>query len=93
MIDEHKLQRIKEIVLFYDKDSMEGTELVNYITKLQEENKRLNNIINKIDRLFEADTHCENIYYAIGVLLNKKYYDIEMIDNKELLNILRGDKK
>lgn len=56
------------------------------------ENQRLQNIINKIDKLFEVDTHCGDIYYAIGVVLNKKYYDIEMINNEEIINILGSDK-
>ena len=62
------------------------------LEKQDKEIERLNNIINKIDKLFEADTHCENIYYAIGVLLNKRFFDIEMVDNEELLNILGSDK-
>lgn len=62
------------------------------IDDLVNENERLKNIINKIDKLFECDTHCENIYYAIGVLLKKEYFEIEMIDNEEILNILGVDK-
>lgn len=54
--------------------------------------ERLNNIINKINKLLECDTHCENIYYAIGVLLNYNYFDIEDIENKEILNILKEGK-
>ena len=62
-------------------------------SSLYQENKRLNNIINKISKMLEADTHCENIYYAIGVLLNKRFFDIKMVDNEELLNILGSDKE
>ena len=71
-------------------------EIINTIEQeLEEKDKeieRLNNIINKINKILEADTHCENIYYAIGVLLNKRYFDIKMVDNEELLNILGSDK-
>lgn len=62
------------------------------IVDKDKEIERLNNIINKINKILEADTHCENIYYAIGVLLNKRYFDIKMVDNEELLNILGSDK-
>lgn len=54
--------------------------------------ERLNNILDKINRLFDVDTHCENIYYAIGTLLKKEYFEIEMIDNEEILDILGVDK-
>ena len=65
----------------------------NQLQQKGKEIERLNNIINKIDKLFEVDTHCEDIYYAIGVVLNKKYHDIEMISNEEILNILGSDKE
>ena len=58
---------------------------------LKEEIERLNNIINKINKLFDADAHCESIHYAIGVLLNKEYYDIENVWDEELLKILKGE--
>lgn len=65
---------------------------VNIVLHDRKEIDRLNNIINKIDKMLGADTHCENIYYAIGVLLNKSFFDIKMVDNEELLNILGSDK-
>lgn len=52
--------------------------------------KRQDNIIDKINKLYDCDTHCENIYYAIGVLLNKKYHDIDDVWEKDLLHILRS---
>lgn len=76
-------------------DGTKGSKIVdinvnivkNYITNLQEENK----IIDKIKKLRNANTHLENIYYAEGVLLGEPYFDIEDVDNEELLDILRGD--
>ena len=67
--------------------------MINCLERKDKEIERLNNIINKIDKLFEVDTHCEDIYYAIGVVLNKKYHNIEMISNEEILNILGSDKE
>lgn len=88
-----ELDITKYIVLDKDKNYWYSAEYVDKMLEKQDkEIERLNNIINKIDQLFEADTHCEDIYYAIGVILNKKYYDIEMISNEEILNILGSDK-
>ena len=70
-------------------EAMESLNNTNW--KLAKENVRLQNIIDKIRKLRNANTHVENIYYAEGVLLNEPYCDIENVDNEELLDILRGD--
>ena len=63
------------------------------ITKHLKEIERLNNIIDKINKLYDCNTNCENIYYAIGVLLNKKYCDIKDVLEEDLLDILKGSDK
>ena len=49
-----------------------ATQLIRYIRKQDKEVIRLTDILNKINKMYEANTHCENIYYAIGVLLHKE---------------------
>lgn len=87
VIDYTKVLKDNEVLQNMDKI------LRNENTNLKLEIGRLNNIINKIDKLFDVDTHCENIYHAIGVLLKKPYFEIEMIDNEEILDILGDDKE
>ena len=86
-----KLEDKEEIEMIYRDNDIHYLE--NFVKEQDKEIERLNNIINKIDKLFEVDTHCEDIYYAIGVVLNKKYHNIEMISNEEILNILGSDKE
>lgn len=70
------------------------TEIFNELyDDATEEIERLNNIIDKINKLYDCNTHCENIYRAIGVLLNKKYCDIEDVWEEDLLGILKGSDK
>jgi len=77
-----------------NKEQMEYICEINQEVNLKDnEIEKLNNIIDKINRLFDVDTHCENIYYAIGTLLKKEYFEIEMIDNEEILDILGVDKE
>lgn len=66
--------------------------LLDELEEKDKEIEKLNNIIDKINKLLECDTNCENIYYAIGVLLNHNYFDIEDIENEEILNILKEGK-
>lgn len=60
----------------------------DYIGFLYNELADRDKILNKINKMYDANTYCENIFYAIGVLLNKKYFDIDKVDNEELLKIL-----
>lgn len=71
--------------------NLEITE--NMLNDILSHMKRQDDIIDKINKLYDYDTHCENIYYAIGVVLNKKYHDIDDVWEKNLLNIIKGENK
>ena len=78
-MDKNDIIKIIDGIPYYNND---------YIGFLYNELADRDKILNKINKMFEADTYCENIYYAIGVLLNKKYFFIDHVDNEELLKIL-----
>lgn len=66
------------------------------IDELREENEQLRTELNttkskieKTNKLLNANTHIENIYYGLCNLFDETYqYEI---DNKEILNILNGE--
>ena len=53
--------------------------------------EELSKIYDKAQKLLNANTIDEDIIYALRVLfkIDKEYYNIENIENKELLNILK----
>lgn len=80
MSDKYKFQLIKNYLKFHVKDSRELKDLLDYLDKLQQEIKRLNNIINEsAEEILKELEKNHHLSYGTALAIRQK-----LLDYKEL---------
>lgn len=63
----------------YEKTEMKE-DTINYIEQLQQENARLKDKLNDIEKILDADCCVENVYQAMCQYLNIHDYELDLED-------------